>query len=218
MDNFNFYKQILIEGLASKSHFSDVFSTWNREVFPRSLAPEVVPDSRPASRAGCGAIDDENHLKLDNVADIFRQLSFEQNNPTSTSGTGPDHSTENDSDVSDFYVPYPPQPRSTEAVESQPHLNQVLSESDPITADPIPTPNTLLEPLINPTRPLRSRSSKAPTAAKKVPAARTSKAKDLGSSTAIPSTTQEPLDHILTDPGPTPPKPKRAGRAKTRAG
>ena len=70
LENYSIYKQTLIEGLSTKSHFADLFVTWNREVFPHSQIAEVIPDSQPASFIGEG-----EDIR---VANILQQLSLEE--------------------------------------------------------------------------------------------------------------------------------------------
>ena len=83
LENYDIYKQTLIEGLGrSKSHFLDLFATWNHEVFPRSLpvdqVSDVIPDSQPASCSGRN-MGGKQGVDMNNVANILRQLSFEEN-------------------------------------------------------------------------------------------------------------------------------------------
>jgi hypothetical protein len=63
-----------------KSHFLDLISTWNCEVFPRSLdqVSDVIPDSQPASFSG-GNMGGKQGANINNVANILKQLSFEEN-------------------------------------------------------------------------------------------------------------------------------------------
>jgi hypothetical protein len=63
-----------------KSHFSGLISTWNLEVFPRSLekVSEVIPDSQAASCSG-GSMGGKQVVDMSNVANILKQLSFEEN-------------------------------------------------------------------------------------------------------------------------------------------
>lgn len=75
LENYEIYKQTLIEGLATKTHFSDLFSTWNREVFPRSQATQEISDSQSAHTGTGGAGNGPSDI---GVTNILQQLSLEE--------------------------------------------------------------------------------------------------------------------------------------------
>ena len=80
LENYKISKQTLIEGLAmGKSHFLDLFVTWNCEVFPCSQVSEDISDSQLASSSGGGNMGRNQGPDITNVASILKQLSFEEN-------------------------------------------------------------------------------------------------------------------------------------------
>jgi len=116
LEAHNFYKKLLIEGLAdSKLHqnFVDLFNQWNKTVFPQAEF-EIIPDSQ-AQSADEGSISKSNtrsaNPKNPDVADALRLLSFETNEDGARSEALPDadnwgldnHSIASD----DIYVNHP---------------------------------------------------------------------------------------------------------------
>ena len=117
LENYEIYKQTLIEGLATgKTHFLDLFVTWNHEVFPRSQVTEDFSDSQPASQSGGGNMGGNQRLDMNNVANILKQLSFEENEEDEEEEEDrSDHCLHNDSEDNndnDFYASDPPRAQS----------------------------------------------------------------------------------------------------------
>ena len=81
LDAHNFYKKLLIEGLADpKSHrtFVDLINQWNSMVFPQA-ALEIIPDSQtPSADEGS-----TSNPKNPDVAEMLRLLSLGNNNAQS---------------------------------------------------------------------------------------------------------------------------------------
>ena len=146
LENYNIYKQTLIKGLArGKSHFSNLFATWNCEVFPHSQVGDldVISDSQSTScisgrnMGGKQGVD----VNLNNVANILNQLSFEENKEDKEKGNrsvghchhvNKGHESDNGFDDSDHYN----RDKDEDFYVSQPH--HIESKS--------PTPADLLVP------------------------------------------------------------------------
>ena len=252
-ENYDIYKQTLIEGLArgnSKSHFLDLFATWNREVFPRSQVSDVIPDSQPAS---CSAGNMGDNLKqvgdsdMNNVADILKQLSFEENEKEGdleeednrSDGGNSDHRHVNDdhnsnkNSESDYldcnsndvygYGNEPPQFKSLISMDSVPSSSSAVTEPTTVTTMAISsqTPETLLTDEVA----HHDKSSKAPPTGKKpsraapVQKGQSRSSSRLTKAPADPLSLPSPVQPIDTTNDVPPPMPltKRGTRVRAAA-
>jgi hypothetical protein len=243
LENYESYKELLIKGLGEgKSHFLNLFATWNREVFPRSQVSEN-PDSLNRSAASSGGGNMEA-LAVNSVADILKQLSFEENEDEDQSEglyRNAYLSDRND----DFYASDEDPPRAQSTIQTPPWAAPVRpvpsSESQtPIT--PIVIVNAIAErtnagtdpsgsPTLGPNTHLvnavqhhqQSGPSKTSAPTKTTPTQATRRASSRTTKTKVAADVEitpvaAPIQPIGTA---VPPKPKRATRGaakgKTRA-
>jgi hypothetical protein len=210
LENYNLYKQTLIEGLATKPHFSELFVTWNREVFPRSQATKVIPDSQPGAFIG----GERNESSDIGVTNILQQLSLEENDSSEDEEAGdrsdPPHSNYNSDQDDDFYVSDPPHPQSVPSDSTQVTTIATITTTD-LQANPNPDTVDGLQ-----YRQGSKASKKAPVTPVKT--VRRSSARNAKGSVAtnvepsLPSPIQ-PINATSTEP---PPQAKRATRGSAK--